>query len=151
MDEARQESRFYFTRSFSISVDGLDGRLASYRVPLGRLAEVPQGESIEIQLPNRPPTTYSVLERARIKPAKTVNGWDGLDARAEIGALAVSLISLLDFLSQVSSQPAEAADIFGALLAELEASRAVQQGVRRSIISRALRVSEWANFVIQCA
>src|SRR5437867_2255844 len=82
-NESGQVRRFYFSRFRPPSVTELDGQLASYRAPLGKLAEIFPGESTEVKLPDRPPLTYTVLERSQLQPDNTSVGWDGLNNRID--------------------------------------------------------------------
>jgi DNA polymerase III delta prime subunit len=136
-DEAGTQRRFYFARSAALAGMGLpvQGTLASYRAPVGRLAEMPAGESARVALPSGT-KTYTILERARLRPFNTSDGWDGRDDRIEAGDLLVTVDSLREFLAQARGVPAEATDLLGALLAEVEAATAVRDGVRRRVIAR---------------
>ena len=135
-DELGQVRRVYFSRTTAHSVDGLDGQLCNIDACLGRLAEQSPGESIEIVPHGRPPITYQILERTQLRPNKSEIGWDAIDVRAEINMLKASIKSLRDFLTQVSAEPTESADFLGALFAEDESARAVQEGIRRGVINR---------------
>jgi hypothetical protein len=96
-DEGGQRHRFYFARSAALagSVGGVDGTLASYRAPFARLAEVAAGETVQVPLPTRL-ARYTVLERARVRPVNTTQGWDGRDDRIEAAELRVTVESLLE-------------------------------------------------------
>lgn len=135
-DDAGRRERLYFARGVPPGdVGGLSGKLASYRAPLGRLAECPPGESLELKLPGRQ-VNYTVLERALLRPAKAAGGWDGYDDQIEAPDLLVALESLRKFLSQLAAAQAPPEDYLAALLAEVEAAAAVREGVRRGVIHR---------------
>jgi Cdc6-like AAA superfamily ATPase len=134
-DEAGRKVRLYFARGVPPgNVKGLDGGLASYRAPLGRLAECPQGETLALELPGRR-EKYTVLERTLLRPTKAAEGWDGYDDRIEALDLLVTLESLRKFLSHLAAQ-APPEDYLAALLAEVEAAVAIREGVRRGVIHR---------------
>lgn len=137
-DESGERQGFYFARGVPPpgEIRGLGGRLASYRAPLGALAELAPGTSRDLLLPNKRRARYTVLERVVLRPKSTAQGWDGLDDQIVAEGSLVTLDSLRQFLSQLETEQAGAADFLGALLAEAEAARAVREGVRRHVIAR---------------
>jgi hypothetical protein len=85
-DAEGARKRYYFARATLKRGDlpGLDGLLANSRAPLGRLAELSPGESIDasdLSLPQKGELT--VVERTTLRPAKSADGWDGLEDNVE--------------------------------------------------------------------
>jgi len=134
-DDAGEKCRFYIARGTLFEdVADLKGRLVSYRGPFGRLAECPAGESIKVKLPNQQ-KSYTILERARIRPCKEERGWDGLDDQIEASNLRVEIESLLNFLSQLAATISPE-DYYGTLLDEAKAAKVIREGIRRGIVQR---------------
>jgi Cdc6-like AAA superfamily ATPase len=140
-DESGTKKQLYFARSSppSSAVPGLEGGLANYRCPLGRLAEHTPGDTVDLPLPDGRQThvkTFTVLERVLLRPVRHPQGWDGRDDRISAADIIVTLDSLRDFLAQLEAAKAAPSDLLGALLAEVRAAAAVREGVRRHVIDR---------------
>ena len=136
-DENGEQHTFYFARSMplrSAEVRDLDGRLASYRAPLGRLAEHKPGDEVTVRL-KKGSVTYTLRERVRLRPARVGSSWDGQQDRVEAEGLVVTLSSLLDFLGQYGPPP-PIEDLLAGIEAVARQNAAVQDGLRRQVINR---------------
>lgn len=133
-DEAGKRSIYYFCRAAPVTIDDRAKMLASYRAPIGRLAEMCVGDEATV-IRNGQPVTVEILEHARFLPSRLADGWDARDAVLEgddIGPLSIESLraALLD--QQLDNE----ADILDALLAEEESSENIRLGVRRGVISK---------------
>ena len=129
---ANGDSRIYFIcRTTPVSLPQGGPLLASYRSPVGRLASLPLGE--EAHLPSL--EVLTVIERAVLRPYLTEHGWDSRDSEFEgetYGPLTVeSLRALMLPLSQE-----ERGDLLERLLSEEAKSANIQQGIRRTVLTR---------------
>jgi hypothetical protein len=136
-DENGRRQRFYFSRAIppQPGAAGLNGTLTTTRTPLGKLAEVPVGESVDVPLPEKRCVTYTVLEHVRLRPTKAPEGWDGREDRIHVAESLVTLDSLLEFLSQLEPETAPL-DLLEELRAAAEAAATVHDGIRRGVIAR---------------
>jgi len=129
VDEDGEERTYYICRTTPVS--GFPN-LASYRAPVGRLASLAIGA--EFTLPNG--TVVEVLERAQLRPAAMVDGWDSRDTVVEaehFGPLTIE--SLRALLTEVAGAEVTE-DILGQLLAEETVKANIIDGVRRSVITK---------------
>ena len=136
-DEEGQVRTYYFARSMPLAnakVGALDGPLASYRGAVGRLAEMALGEDVTLRGKDGV-STLTVIERVRLSPARTDDGWDGRHDRIESDDLIVTLKSLTEFLSQFGPQPA-VQDLLAQIEADMNEGAAVHEGLRRRVIER---------------
>lgn len=118
--EDGREKVFYFCRGTPPSESSArHGKLASYRSPLGRLAEYEPGDEVEIEI-RRTPHTYRIIERLDITPARDGTGWDAVNARAFVGSSRRSIASLRRLLEslQPKIEPAVLDDLFAQLAQE---------------------------------
>lgn len=129
MDKEGEKRTYYICRTTPIS--GFRN-LASYRAPVGRLASLPIGT--EFTLPNG--MVVEVLERARLRPTSSVDGWDSCDNVVETVHFGpVTIESLRALLKEMTGEEATE-DLLGQLLAE-EANKAnIFDGVRRGVITK---------------
>lgn len=127
---------YYFCRATPPSENrAVHGKLASYKSPIGRLAEFPPGEEFEIVIANRP-RSFRVVERMELKPRRADGTWDALENRLQYGAHRRSIPSLRQFLD--AQRPAPEPAGLDDLWAEIEREKAVaataiasQEGFRR--------------------
>lgn len=133
-DEEGHQSTYYFCRTAPVEIDDHSKLLASYRAPVGRLAEMSVGDEGTVKR-NGKPVSVKIIERARFLPSWVAEGWDAKNAvleSDEIGPLTID-----SFRAMLADQvPELGGDILDALLAEDEASKNIQKGVRRSVISK---------------
>lgn len=129
LDEEDEKRTYYICRTAPVS--GFPN-LASYRAPVGRLASLAIGA--EFTLPNG--SVVEVLERAQLRPAVLVNGWDSVGTVVEaedFGPLTIE--SLRELLTKVAVDELTE-DILGQLLAEETVKSNIIDGVRRSVITK---------------
>jgi len=116
-------------------------RIATYTAPLGRLAEMPPGEFVDIKLDGED-YEATVVERVRLRPARRpdVRLWDALDDIIEFEDWRVSIESLLQFLEQlghgVEIAEEDVPDVLGPLLAQAAELKLVHENARRQVIER---------------
>lgn len=120
---------FYICRTTPLSVSGMQGQLASYRSPVGRLASLPVGETFEL-----PFGVVSILESARLHPFND-GTWDSRNTIVEsedFGPVTVESLRTL-----LSKEPfALYSDVLDRILAEAGASANVIEGIRRNVITK---------------
>lgn len=137
-DEEGKRHVYYVARSGGPSrsrLGTLDGNLAAYLAPVGRIAECPAGEVISIRLPGGGERDFEVVERTRLDPDHGPFGWDGLHDHIEMETGVVSLASLREFLNSRRGE-ADAEDVVGMIEALEEQARLVRDGARRKTIER---------------
>lgn len=130
LDEDEKERVYYICRAAPVT--GVDGLLASYRAPVGRLASLPIGA--EFRLPNG--DVLEVIERTRLRPKVVAEEWDSHDTVFESANVsAVTIESLRALLSQVVA-PEHVEDMLSKMLAEDAQSANIVDGIRRSLITK---------------
>lgn len=134
-DEDGERETYYFARSMPLSrLSELDGALASYRGPLGRLAEREPGDDVQLRM-KKGTATYTVVERVRLRPSHGADGWDGRHDQIQTDDLVVTIASLVEFLATLGPRPA-VEDVLAALEAAANENVAIQEGLRRRMIER---------------
>ena len=128
-DEDGERHTYYFCRGDQ----GMANQgVVSYRAPIGRLAALSVGENF-----TRPDgRELFVLERTRLRPIGSVEGWDSRDTVVEaehFGPLTIE--SLRALLIEVAGKEVTE-DLLGQLLAEETVIANVFEGVRRSVITK---------------
>ena len=126
--EDETERTWYICRATPVTIKDLN--LASYLSPIGRLA------SLEVQsrfkLPNG--KIVRVLQQARFRPSKQSGEWDSHDTRVETDFFgAITVRSLRALLEQPDD---EQDDILGRILAKERSQHLINDGVRRSVITK---------------
>lgn len=74
-DESGEVTTYYFSRATPSSVSHDDRKFASYRTPLGKLAELDVGDEFELRN-DRGGSILEVIEYARFHPLKKDEQWD---------------------------------------------------------------------------
>lgn len=136
-DDEGQHTTFYFARTMplqSSSLKELDGSLASYRGPLGRLAEREPGDEVTVRL-KKGEATYTVIEKVRLRPAQSNEGWDGRNDRIQTEDLVITIQSLRAYLETLAPRP-EVEDLLAEIEATANAGEAIQEGLRRRVVDR---------------
>lgn len=132
-DENGRPSTYYFCRTTPPRLRK-DGRLlASYRSPVGRLAELDIGDD-HCLLKGGEEHWVEIVEHAVFTPKIVNDRWDAKNSilkGEDYGPLTIE--SLRSFLEEEEVVDASALD---RLLMEEEASENVRQGIRRSVISK---------------
>ena len=130
----------YICRASSAGIrpDELDGRLVSYRAPLGRLAEIPAGEEEVIRLPLG---RREALVRCRllVHPKLDDLGWDAVENTFDLLDHAVGVDSIRRLLEHARRSEVSAAavvDYLAEILAEDEARQLFFDQRRRNTVDR---------------
>ena len=125
-DVEGQEFTYYICRGMPPSGAGV--RLASQRAPIGALASVLPGDSIELDRVG----WLEVLENAQLRPQHDLQGWDSVPTVFRTEALdARTASSLKELLGAL--EPADDQD-FMALIEADGGTPVLEEGVRRAII-----------------
>mgnify|MGYP001616517393 CR=1 FL=1 len=127
----------YICRSSSAGVGSTlkSGRLASYRAPLGRLAELVVGDYEVIRLPKGEEREIRILERAAFRPLRDSEGWDAANSELAFLQWHVALQSVRRFLREVTVS-VEGAELLERVLAEAAAEEIIREKIRRQTIDR---------------
>ena len=133
VDEDGLRTTYYFSRAAAPPLSDSRLKFASYRSPVGRLAELGVGDDFEVRR-GRETAYVEVLEHGRFQPMPSHGEWDARNAILEgedYGPLTVdSLRSLLR-----SAEPIDASAL-ETLLQEERAAGIVREGIRRAVISK---------------
>lgn len=133
LDEKGKEKVYYISRTSPEKVPGVEATFASYRAPIGRLASVPPGEDVKLNIGGRQ-VTYEIVERVQYYP-KFKESWDSINTVVEDdidGPLTVeSLRRLLE--TPISF---EEEDFLESLLGVEEQTELVSIGLRRKVLDR---------------
>ena len=76
-DEEGKREVYYISRVAAHSTSTTGARFASYRSPVGRLAALPLGGSVDVPRSGQS-VTLEVIERATLRPEEKADGWDAL-------------------------------------------------------------------------
>lgn len=136
-DDEGQRSTFYFARALPLKpsqLTDLNGSLASYHGPLGPLAERDPGDDFTARL-KKGVVNYKVIEKVRIQPARSSDGWDGRHDRIQTEDLVVTLQSLLEYLGTLGPHP-EIEDLLAEIEAAANVEAAIREGLRRRVVDR---------------
>ncbi len=123
---------YYICRATPVppSVEGI--KLVSYRAPVGRIASLPVGADLYLELP-KGPVSLEVLERSELHPEKSKSGWDSRNSKLQgqqYGPLTIT--SLRDYIGSRVEQ----VSVLDELLAKEKEEALVSDGIRRSIRTR---------------
>jgi DNA helicase IV len=131
-DEAGEEHTFYITRLGTVGVNtGIE--VASYHSPIGRLASIPVGDEVSIQLP-RSLKTFEVLERAALKPSHDGQGWDSKPSVVDHIDLGLFTVNSFRWHSKQDQQPDLEAEIM-AILSGDAATIQIREGLYHQVRS----------------
>jgi hypothetical protein len=126
---------YYICRAAPTPPRGLQAKLASYRSQVGRLASLPVGADITLNIDGIK-TYLEVVEFARFQPITSGRGWDSRNSilhGEKFGPLTVdSLRKLLGHSVELTIDES----LLGSILAQEEASANVHEGLRRTVITR---------------
>lgn len=133
-----QRHTFFFARANPLrpsQLRALPGKLATYGTAIGRLAEREPGDEYTVPLKNGL-ITYTVIERVRLRPSLSSEGWDGRNDQIERDdGLVATLDSLRVYLSQVLP-PEQVEDLLATIDAEAGQAAAVREGLQRAVRDR---------------
>lgn len=104
----------------------------SYKVEKGRLAALPVGEELEL----KDGSYLTVIERTRLRPNVSADGWDSFRSIFEIDDSGpITIESLRTLLTKAVGEEVTE-DILGEVLAEESVSVNITEGIRRSVITK---------------
>ncbi|MBU1221545.1 ATP-binding domain-containing protein [Myxococcota bacterium] len=133
LDDEGEEKVYYISRTSPEKVSGVNATFASYRAPIGRLASVPPGEDVKLNIGGRL-VSFEIVERVQYFP-RFKDSWDSINSVVEddiAGPLTIeSLRRLLD--TPISF---EEEDLLESLLGEEEQTELVSIGLRRKVLDR---------------
>ena len=110
-----------------------DNRLASYRSPMGRLAEFEPGEVVQVRTPTGE-REARIVERQTWRPARQGGAWDGTSAHFALGNWRRALASIRRHLEQVAPGPER--DLLAEILGAAEQQENLLAAARRTAIDR---------------
>lgn len=128
-DDGKPETVF-ITRTTPPSGTGYN--IASYRSPLGSIASRAVGEDLSVRLGGAE-REVEIVNTARLKPAKTEEGWDSRDSEIDLGPSGkYTVVSLRELLTPTGEPVAE--DAWDAWEREDQETN-VLDGIRRAVLS----------------
>lgn len=128
-DEEEEPHTYYICRTTPIS--GFPN-LASYLAPVGRLASLAVGS--EFTLPNG--TVVEVIERAQLRPASLVDGWDSHDTIVETDLFGPVTIESFRAILRKAEGDELTENLLEQLLEEESTKANIIDGVRRKVITK---------------
>jgi hypothetical protein len=135
--DTKKVEHLYVCRASSAGIrpDELDGRLVSYRAPLGRLAEIPAGEEQTIVLPAG---RREALVRCRllVHPRIDDSGWDAVDNAFELLDHVVGVDSIRRLIEHARHAAVPIVDYLAEILAAEEAKQLFFDQRRRKTVDR---------------
>lgn len=142
-EEGPQETIFISRGAASATglAHAIDGKLASYRGPLGRVVEFRGGEYFTVRIP-RGQREGRVLERAVFRPERrgAVDSWDACDDQLDLDRLRLQVASLRAVLRElVPDEPEvdeDGLDFLEEVLQEAAREDNVWEGRRRRVVER---------------
>lgn len=114
------------------------GRLASYRAPLGRLAELSVGDHEVIELSRGNEREAHILERATFQPLLDGDGWDASNNDLAFRNWNRALISMRRFMREIGRAgiPVDGKELIERVLAKAAEQEIVRNNIRRQTIDR---------------
>jgi len=136
-NEDDEEKVYFISRGTPGKVDDSDAMFASYRAPIGRLASVPPGEEISLNVGGKK-QYFEIVERTQYYPKNTDGQWDSINSIIEDEDSDVLTIESLRKLlkSSPAIQGVEDKDILGSLLKAEEQTDTITTGLRRRVLDR---------------
>lgn len=129
-----KEQVYYISRSTPISIPGSQAKFASYRAPIGRLAAIPVGDDIILEI-GRGTQHFEVIKRCKLRPKFDGGGWDSRDNTVEDYQNVITIPSFRNLLAERSVET-DPLDLLQMLLAEEDAEEPIIEGLRRGVIDR---------------
>lgn len=134
LNEDGDEKTYYISRSNPSPVDGTNATFASYRAPIGRLASIPAGEDLEIEVGGKK-QYYEVIEKIIYHPKKDDDKWDSINNIFESDDETTITIESLNKLLYPFNNEEEIQDILGSMLQDDSSSDNIYEGIRRNVIN----------------
>ena len=131
VDEDGKPGTIFVTRSTPHPVSGY--RIASYRSPLGSIASRAVGEDLSVRIGGAE-HEVEIVNSAKLKPQKTVEGWDSRDSEIDLGSGGkYTVVSLRDLRLPADSAVDE--DAWDAWEHEGQEGN-ILEGIRRAVLSQ---------------
>ncbi|HIP11268.1 MAG TPA: DNA helicase UvrD [Arcobacter sp.] len=130
LNENEEEQVYYISRVMPISTNNKEVIFSSYYAPIGRLASIPAGEDIELNIGGEN-KYFEILERV-IYHVKNDGEWDSINTIIEKEDVDRKTIESLRKYCNLNLQTDE--DILAILLKEEELSKLVHEGIKKEII-----------------
>ncbi|MEK7764128.1 MAG: ATP-binding domain-containing protein [Nitrospirota bacterium] len=114
------------------------GRLASYRAPVGRLAELAVGDYEVIELSRGNEREAHILERATFQPLRDGEGWDASNNDLAFRNWNRALISMRRFIREIGRAgiSIDGKELIERVLAKAAEEEIVRNNIRRQTIDR---------------
>ncbi len=130
--DAEGNCRIYFIcRNAPVTLPGRTAPLASYKSKMGRLASLPIGEEVEIEIDGIR-QGWELVERCRLQPIRPGGDWDSQNTIVEGGRIGIATVESLRALLDEGARE----DLVDAILAEEQGAAGVRGGIRRSVITK---------------
>jgi len=126
---------YYICRTAPTPPRGLQAKLASYRSPVGRLASLPVGADITLNIDGKR-TYLEVVEFARFQPKKAGNQWDSRNSVMQGEKFGPLTVDSLRRLIGLTDEAAVVENLLDSILAQEEPATNIHEGLRRTVISR---------------
>ena len=130
VNEDEEEQVYYISRVMPISTNNKEVIFSSYYAPIGRLASIPAGEDIELNIGGEN-KSFEILERV-IYHVKNDGEWDSINTIIEKEDTDRKTIESLRKYCNLNSQTDE--DILDTILKEEKLSKLVHDGIKKEII-----------------
>jgi len=130
LNEDEEEQIYYISRVMPISTNNKEVIFSSYYAPIGRLASIPAGEDIELNIGGEN-KYFEILERV-IYYVKNDGEWDSINTIIEEKGIDRKTIESLRKYCNLNLQTNE--DILANILKEEELSKLVHEGIKKDII-----------------
>tara|TARA_R110001583_G_scaffold195537_1_gene375639 strand:- start:3453 stop:6119 length:2667 start_codon:yes stop_codon:yes gene_type:complete len=128
-DESSRQRVVYIARNSNLTL-GSGREFASYLSPIGRVAELPIGEEVSLDLKGQR-QLYSIIEKSIFHPQKEIGDWDSIQTQyrhIEHGTYSVeSLLALL------RANQLDSSDELDLLLGQEENDGGVSEGIRHQV------------------
>ena len=138
-DEAVEEV-IYVCRASAAGLSSVlqSGRLASYRAPIGRLAELSVGDHEVFELPRGNEREAHILERATFQPLLDGDGWDTSNNDLAFRDWNRALVSLRRFIREIgrADLSVDGIELIERVLAKAAEEEIVRNSIRRQTIDR---------------
>jgi len=134
VDEDGRKATYYFCRTAPVSIGDSSKKFASYRAPVGRLAELAVGDEYILRQDGRT-VSVEIVERARFHPVLAAEEWDARNAVLEGDGFGPLTVESLRALLRSAGVEIDATALDN-LLAEERTADNVRAGVRRGVITK---------------
>jgi superfamily I DNA/RNA helicase len=130
-DNNERQRIIYIARSSNLPLPS-GKTFASYKSPLGRLAEVPLGDEAHI-IANGKEQTFYVIERSSFRPKKEPQGWDS--SKTQYHHVEKGIYSIESLRSLLKSNNLDSADELDRLLEQADVQSGISAGISQEILT----------------